>query len=203
MAARESPTPLVLLRTPGITWPGVVTASEDTADGGPEDVWASWADMFAQRGYTTVEVDISAVEDVPDGDGDITGVIKAASSALNDQIRLLAIPFAPVVIASGPGCLVAQAYVSDHPASGLVLVSPPPDEDPRGRREKKGEWKWPKFGYEPRFPICIVAPQGGMDAVMSTRVGKASEEGVRRGGKGVSVIQGYGVRSEKTRLVSA
>lgn len=198
MATRESPTPLVMLRTPSITWAGAAAGSaEETVDGGSEDVWSSWADMFAQRGYTTVEVDITASE-VTDGESDITGAIKAASSELNDQIRLLAIPFAPVVIASGPGCLVAQAYVSDYPASGLVLVSPPPDDDPRADQE----WKWPTFGFEPRFPICIVAPPGGIDAAKESRLGKAEALGVGRGGKGVSVIQGYGVRSEKTRLVS-
>ncbi|KAL1407469.1 hypothetical protein Q8F55_006902 [Vanrija albida] len=184
-APRESPTPLVLLRSPGITWPGVDKATEAE--------WAPWADMLSQRGYTTVEVDVSAAAD----EASPSPVI-AASKALNSQLRMLGIPFAPIVIASGPASLVAQAYVSDFPASGLVLVSPPPDADPRA--EGDAAWPWPEFSYEPHFPILLVGDEAALE---HTRVGRAAADGVGRGGKGVSLAPEIdGPRGDKTRYVS-
>ena len=44
---------------------------------------------------------------------------------LASHIRLLAIPFAPVIVARAGGTLIAQTYVSSHPASALLLISPP------------------------------------------------------------------------------
>lgn len=124
--------------------------------------------------------------------------LDAAAATLNQEIRLLAIPFAPVIIASGSSCLVAQTYIESYPASGLVLIDPPPDSDPRAAGDK--DFAWPKFSYEPRFPILIVARQGEEAKVVNeTRVGSASKDGVGRGGKGVEVVEevdGYG---DKTR----
>jgi hypothetical protein len=195
-AARECPTPLVLLRTPRLTYGG--------ADAAEAESFRSWADMFASRGYTAVEVDVSvdpnAESASTEGDGpSFPEPIKSAKTALNAQLRLLNIPFAPVVIASGPAGLVAQAYVSDHPASGLVLVDPPADEDPRD----KAAWAWPKFNYEPRFPILLVPTEEAASAAKGSRVGAAAEDGVGRGGQGVSIVAVEdGVRGEKTRMVS-
>ncbi|RSH86587.1 uncharacterized protein EHS24_004856 [Apiotrichum porosum] len=215
-APRECPTPLVLLRTPGLSLGsggasvGVSKATEET--------WYEWADMFATRGYTTVEVDVSVASapasaaDTANGSSDDSSTgngapsfpreIAAAKSALNDQIRLLNIPFAPIIVASGPSCLVAQAYISDHAASGLVLVSPPPDADPRTEATtQEAGWAYPRFTYEPRFPILLVAEPGQEEAVTASRVGSAAEDGVGRGGKGVSIqVATDGPRGEKTRM---
>lgn len=243
-APRESPTPLILLRTPGIAYPSPYASptspsSTATSAAEAEDTWRLWADMFSKRGWTTVEVDVSVSVPLstssPDSlsspaqtqaqdtaqeekEGGISAPIKAASDALSAQLRLLAIPFAPVIIASGPACLVAQAYVSDHPASGMVLIEPPPDQDPReaggagvggsvqfqGAKAAGGGAKpfaWPTFRYEPRFPILLVAPQGAEDAVRATRVGGVA--GQRPGGRGVSVmIEKDGARGDGTRMVS-
>lgn len=205
-APRECPTPLVLLRTPRLTYPVKDAAAAEAEN----EEYRNWAEMFALRGYTAVEVDISVFPEnatTPTEDGvvlesasgkDFPEPINSAKSALNDQLRLLNIPFAPVLIASGPAGLVAQAYVSDHRASGLVLIDPPADEDPRSG--EKG-WAWPAFTYEPRFPILLMPNNASVD---QTRVGRAAADGVGRGGKGVSVVPTKdGPRGEKTRLVSA
>jgi hypothetical protein len=186
-----------------------------------EETWYEWADMFATRGYTTVEVDVSVASapasaaDTANGSSDDSSngngapsfprEIAAAKSALNDQIRLLNIPFAPIIVASGSSCLVAQAYISDHAASGLVLVSPPPDADPRTEATtQEAGWAYPQFTYEPRFPILLVAEPGQEEAVTASRVGSAAEDGVGRGGKGVSIqVATEGPRGEKTRMVSS
>jgi hypothetical protein len=205
----------VLLRTPRLTY-GAAGAAHD------EDFHA-WADTFAARGYTAVEVDVTVTPPAEAQTASASGSasangsengsephdhiafpepIASAKRALNAQLRLLNIPFAPVLIASGPAGLVAQAYVSDHAASGLVLLDPPADEDPRRKDEAEATgWAWPKFNYEPRFPILLM---GEGEAVEGSRVGKAAAEGVRRGGQGVSVERLVdGVRGEKTRMVSS
>jgi len=202
-ASRECPTPLVLLRTPRLTY--------GETDPAHEESYRAWADTFAARGYTAVEVDVSvdpnagASETAANGESNGTDhasfpePINSAKAELNAQLRLLNIPFAPIVIASGPAGLVAQAYVSDHRASGLVLVDPPSDTDPR--KDKNG-WTWPQFNYEPRFPILLM-PAENPEAVKSSRVGKAAEEGVGRGGQGVQIQAVVdGVRGDGTRLVS-
>jgi hypothetical protein len=213
-AARECPTPLVLLRTPGLSFPAAQ----------PQDDWRQWADMFSLRGYTTVQVDVSVATsshlvgvEEPEGGAEaaaISGPVKQAASALNDQLRLLAIPYAPVIIAAGPGCLVAQAYVSDYRASGLVLIAPPPDEDPRGggvgvatggAKAAGGEaskpFAWPRFGFEPRFPILVMADAAGEGAVRASRLGREALDSP--GGRGVSVMtMKDGARGEGTRMVS-
>ncbi|CAK9781351.1 hypothetical protein CC85DRAFT_325853 [Cutaneotrichosporon oleaginosum] len=210
-APRECPTPLVLLRTPGLSFPSQPKETEDT--------WRVWADMFSMRGYTTVQVDVSVttsshLSPAPGGEGEekaISGPVKQAAAALNDQLRLLAIPYAPVIVASGSACLVAQAYVSDYRASGLVLVEPPPDEDPRGgvgvatagAKAAGGEaakpYAWPKFSFEPRFPVLVVASAENEAAVRASRLGREALE--RPGGRGVSVmLQKDGPRGEGTRM---
>lgn len=51
-AARESPTPLVFLQTPGVDWRDAARRPASDRD------WRNWADMFAQKGYTSVEIDV-------------------------------------------------------------------------------------------------------------------------------------------------
>lgn len=51
-AQRESPTPLIFLQTPGVDWKEAARRPR-----GHED-WRNWADMFAQKGYTSVEIDV-------------------------------------------------------------------------------------------------------------------------------------------------
>jgi hypothetical protein len=127
------------------------------------------------------------------------------TTLLASQIRLLAIPFPPILIASGASCLLTQAYIEDNPASGLVLVSPPPDQDPdtssSAGRVGVRDWEWPQFRYEGTFPILLIdGDEGGRSR---SRLGKMAENGVGRGGKGVSLERLVdGPRGEKSRVVS-
>lgn len=174
--------------------------------------------MFAEKGWMGVEIDIeagaaaaaAAAAETPSpgqdssrltptseagSEMDITSaghktLLRNMASALNSEIRLLAIPFAPVLLASGASTLLTQAYISDYPASGLVMVSPP-DAVQVGDK---------LFDYEPRFPILIVGDSQGQGY---GRLGEASKNGVGRGGKGVEIVGVKdGVRGDKTRIVS-
>lgn len=87
------------------------------------------------------------------------------------------------------------------------MLNPPPDTDIRinAEREREGGWEWPTFNYEPRFPILVLADEGRMKGLKEgSRVARAAEGGVWRGGKGVSVeVMGEGdERGEETRVVS-
>ncbi|GMK55775.1 hypothetical protein CspeluHIS016_0208310 [Cutaneotrichosporon spelunceum] len=184
-APRECPTPLVLLRTPGLGYGASPESSEP---------WKVWADMFALRGYTTVEVDVGV--SVPLVAESEQAGIKQAADTLDAQLRRLLVPFAPVIIASGPACLVAQAYVSDYRAGGLVVLEPPPDEDPRAEAKP---FAWPAFRFEPRFPILVMPPPGGEEGVRTSRLGMQALD--EPGGRGVSVIvEKDGPRGEETRM---
>ncbi|OCF31466.1 hypothetical protein I316_06868 [Kwoniella heveanensis BCC8398] len=147
MASRESPFPVVFVRAKGL---GLEEEGE----------WKDWSAMFSERGYTAVEIDIvpapsssippspssppppppttpssaddAATSDTPAPAAAQPQPFKPMTTTLATQIRLLSIPFPPIIIARGAGsALLAQAFVEDHPASGLVLINPPPDEDPR------------------------------------------------------------------------
>jgi hypothetical protein len=172
-APRESPFPLVFVRAKGIP-------SEPT-----EEVWSDWSGMFAEKGYTGIEIDITA----PSSAEETTkSVLDSMTTMLASQIRLMAIPFAPIIISSGPAStMLTQNYISSHGASGLVLVNP-----------LEGEKADEMFDYEPSFPILVV--NGGNKGGRLTR---AAEAGTGRGGKGVeveSIVDGE--RGEKTRVVS-
>lgn len=153
--------------------------------------------MFAEKGYTAIEIDIQPPPYSPLPFAMMVG-------ALATEIRLLAIPFPPVIVAEGMGCLLTQSYIGDNPASGLVMVNPPPDADPRKEKGAGGSWEWPVFNYEPHFPILVIAEKSNLPTLQSTnRVVKAAEAGVGRGGKGVSVEELVdGPRGEKSRVVS-
>lgn len=74
---------------------------------------------------------------------------------LRAKLRILGYSFPPVVFASGFASLIAQAYISSHPAQGLFLVSPPlsnaslyPGSLPTPLSE---------FNYELQFPVAVMA----------------------------------------------
>jgi hypothetical protein len=143
--------------------------------------------MFAEKGYTGIEIDITAPS--TSSSEETKSVLDSMTTMLASQIRLMAIPFAPIIISSGPAStMLTQNYISSHPASGLVLVNPLEGEEAEGM-----------FNYEPNFPLLVVNEGGKSQG----RLGVAAEKGVGRGGKGVeieSVVDGE--RGEKTRVVS-
>lgn len=197
-APRESPFPLVFVRARNV--PG------DTTD---ETKWADWSGMFAEKGYTGIEIDITAPSgetssssssgsDFSSGvstpgkvgtNEEFKSVLDSMTTMLASQIRLMAIPFAPIIISSGPSSTaLTQNYISSHPASGLVLVNP-----------SEGEREESMFNYEPSFPILVINDRGEHGG----RLGQAAIAGVGRGGKGVDVERIVdGERGEKTRVVS-
>ncbi|KAK4687275.1 hypothetical protein P7C73_g2845, partial [Tremellales sp. Uapishka_1] len=150
MAMRESPFPLILVRSRGLG----IGKQEEEEECVP---WSDWSAMFAEKGYTTLELDITG------------GPIEAASNALLSQIRLLAVPFPPILISSGTSCLLTQTYIGDHGASGIVLLNPPEDAVMT-------------FTYEPLFPILVLEDKGKNT---QSRLRGFAEKGMGRGGKGV------------------
>ena len=97
--------------------------------------------------------------------------------ALTSHIRLTMIPFAPVIFARGPGALIAQTYISSHPASGLLLISPPvSNAHLRSTSEAKGQnllpTHLPEFNFEPQFPCAILCTQQEAAALAGHRMWK-------------------------------
>lgn len=146
-------------------------------------------------------MDIAAPSQADTSDPAAPSPLKAMSSLLASQIRLLAIPFPPILMSSGDSCLLTQMYIEDNPASGLVLIDPPADNV--GESSGKGETRLPRFGYEPRFPILLMSTSGREAEIQESRLGKAAANGRSRGGKGVSLeVAGDGDRGHKSRIVS-
>ena len=156
-----------------------------SAEAGEEEIWADWSGMFAEKGYTGIEIDITA----PQEEMATKSVLDSMTTMLASQIRLMAIPFAPIIISSGgASTMLTQNYISSHPASGLVLVNP-----------LEGKEADEMFDYEPSFPILVVNGEGSSGG----RLARAAEQGTGRGGKGVEVEKVVdGERGEKTRVVS-
>ena len=73
---------------------------------------------------------------------------------VSSHIRLCGIPFPPVIIARSSASLIAQTYISSHPASGLILISPPPSNLSDSLQNLLPDL--PEFDFEPRFPIALV-----------------------------------------------
>jgi hypothetical protein len=73
---------------------------------------------------------------------------------LRAHIRLLAIPFAPVIVARGAGTLISQTYISSNSASGLLLIDPPPSNE--ALPAECLPTPLAEFDYEPLFPIAIL-----------------------------------------------
>lgn len=87
------------------------------------------------------------------------------------------IPFAPVIFARGPGALIAQTYISSHPASGLLLISPPVSNDQlRDSSKAQGQTllptTLPEFDFEPKFPCAILCTQQETTALAENRLWK-------------------------------
>ncbi|CAE6436486.1 unnamed protein product [Rhizoctonia solani] len=142
-APREVPRPLVIL-------------SAEQWDANSKDGMQDFAAMYAERGYTTLEIDLAPP---PPGDQCSLGIHRLARlmiyTDLASHVRLAAIPFPPVIIARAGACIIAQSYVESNPAYALALIEPPvsnsscvPNLLPTPIKE---------FAFEPRFPIAMVS----------------------------------------------
>ncbi|KDQ56226.1 hypothetical protein JAAARDRAFT_132477 [Jaapia argillacea MUCL 33604] len=138
LAPREVPTPLVFLSAR--SW------DEKSAVG-----MTAFASIFAEKGYTCLEIDLSKPKD---GVSSSESMMLTWQDELRHHIRLTSIPFAPVIVARAAGALIAQTYISSNPATGLVLISPPSSNSalPRSLLPNALE----EFNYEAKFPIALV-----------------------------------------------
>ncbi|PIL23075.1 hypothetical protein GSI_14383 [Ganoderma sinense ZZ0214-1] len=114
---------------------------------------ASW---FAEKGFTSLELDLGRPADASTSEA----LMKHYEFELASHIRLLAIPFAPVIVARGAGTLIAQTYISSYPASALLLISPPPSNSALAASDTDKSLlptALPEFDFEPRFPVAVMA----------------------------------------------
>ncbi|KDN51863.1 hypothetical protein RSAG8_00414, partial [Rhizoctonia solani AG-8 WAC10335] len=111
-APREVPRPLVIL-------------SAEQWDANSSDGMQDFAAMYAERGYTTLEVDLAPPPSVDQANKTSEALIEYLTKDLASHVRLAAIPFPPVIIARAGACIVAQSYIESNPAYALALIEPP------------------------------------------------------------------------------
>jgi len=109
-----------------------------------------------------MEIDLAA----PDEATTSEDLMQHYEDELSANIRLAAIPFPPVILARGSGALIAQTYISSHPASGLLLISPPVSNAELSSGSTgvlSGQPLLPtplrEFDFEPKFPCAILCSQ--------------------------------------------
>ncbi|KAI9062065.1 hypothetical protein FKP32DRAFT_1612745 [Trametes sanguinea] len=139
-APREVPTPLVFV-------------SSSSWDARSREGMSSFASWYAERGYTCLEIDLGKPADVSTSEA----LMSHYESELASHIRTLAIPFAPVIVSRAAGALIAQTYISSHPATGLLLVSPPPTN--ASVPQSLLPTPLTEFNFEPRFPCAIMCTE--------------------------------------------
>ncbi|EIN11124.1 hypothetical protein PUNSTDRAFT_101157 [Punctularia strigosozonata HHB-11173 SS5] len=170
---REVPTPLVFL-------------SSSAWDGASAQSMRDFASMFAERGYTCLEIDLGRPETIGSSEAliDLVVVLLIGSLAaeLRSHIRLTAIPFAPVLIARDGGTLIAQSYVESNPATGLIMISPPASNTSFATSYSSHSTRLPtplpEFTYEPKFPIAILgSPSEIVSLKRDHRLGKIGSQG--------------------------
>ncbi|KPV75407.1 uncharacterized protein RHOBADRAFT_43913 [Rhodotorula graminis WP1] len=124
------------------------------------DAWRPWIDRFAERGYSSILLDIdpAVVDTEPTSASRLDRLEQELVSLLRDPAA--SSPFPPLLFASGPSALVAETYVSSHPLSGLCLVSPLSAASAHPHLPRAFPTTLDDFNYEPGFPIAVVAPQG-------------------------------------------
>lgn len=131
--------------------------------------FASW---YAERGYTCLEIDLGKLEGASTSEALMSKYeagewshllinfhrrVSTRRTELASHIRLLAIPFAPVIVSRAGGTLIAQTYISSYPATGLLLISPPPSnaEAPSSLLPTP----LPEFDFEARFPCAVMCTE--------------------------------------------
>lgn len=151
-APREVPTPLVF-----------VSASQ--WDDSSAEGMRKFAGLFSERGYTCLEIDLALPEDRSSSDT----MMQHFEAELASHVRLAAIPFAPVIIARSAGTLIAQTYISSHPASGLILISPPATNAAVSSSGLLPS-PIPEFNFETKFPLTILCAEEEKDRLAENRL---------------------------------
>lgn len=116
--------------------------------------------MLAEKGHTCIEVDFGLPGE-SDKCSSSQNLVDRLSEELKSNLRLSGSPFPPVIFARGFASLIAQTYISSHPAQGLFLISPPLSNAslfPNVLPTPLGE-----FDYEPKFPVAVMARPADMD----------------------------------------
>ncbi|KZT07015.1 uncharacterized protein LAESUDRAFT_652041 [Laetiporus sulphureus 93-53] len=155
-APREVPTPLVFV-------------SSSKWDPRSQQGMRSFAAMFAERGFTCLEVDLAPPEDRTTSEALMQHFedepVTDPPLELSSHIHLTAIPFPPIILARESGALIAQTYISSHPASGLLLISPPSSNaalsSPTPTTTTSPLLPGPlrEFDFEPKFPCAILCSE--------------------------------------------
>ncbi|OCH84285.1 hypothetical protein OBBRIDRAFT_815523 [Obba rivulosa] len=156
--ARQSSSTTYILRTPLPSAPRevptpLVFVSSSKWDPSSRRGMTAFASLFAERGYTCLEVDLGP----PGATADSQELMQSFENELSSHIRLAAIPFAPVIIARSGSTLIAQTYISSHPASGLLLISPPASNT--DVPDSLLTSPLPEFNFEPKFPCAIMCTE--------------------------------------------
>jgi hypothetical protein len=119
--------------------------------------------------------------------------VNNSTPELRSHIRLLSIPFAPVIVSRGAGTLISQTYISSNPAHGLLLIDPPPSNaalsaSAPGETNAALPTPLSEFDYEPLFPIAILASTSSLSSLRSSHrllakpTGLKEEEPTPKGG---------------------
>ncbi|KAF9535868.1 hypothetical protein CPB83DRAFT_901530 [Crepidotus variabilis] len=140
-ATREVPTPLLFV-------------SSGEWDKNSTEGMTTLAAMLAEKGFTCIETNLARPLELS-SHNDSRRMMEHYESDLVSQFRLTSIPFPPVILARSSACLIAQTYISSHPASAMILINPP-----ASNKELQTEGKLPndleEFTYEPHFPIAVI-----------------------------------------------
>ncbi|CAE6423755.1 unnamed protein product [Rhizoctonia solani] len=158
-APREVPRPLVIL-------------SAERWDADSKDGMQDFAAMYAERGYTTLEIDLAPPPPEDAASKTSVALLEYLTKDLASHIRLAAIPFPPVIIARAGACIVAQSYVESNPAHALALIEPPISNS--SCVPKLLPTPTEEFTFEPRFPIAIISSP---DKIKDHRIVREGEEG--------------------------
>lgn len=87
------------------------------------------------------------------------------------QLRQSPSPFPPLLAAYGYGTILAQAYVSSHPLSALLLVDPPVNIAQAAKEQPVLKLHGVKeFDYEPFFPIALLTSRAKADNLEKHRL---------------------------------
>ncbi|BGP39835.1 hypothetical protein JCM10450v2_003805 [Rhodotorula kratochvilovae] len=122
--------------------------------------WQPWVDRFADRGYSSLLLDIDPAKANTQATSEerLAVLEQELVSLLRDPAA--SSPFPPLLFASSASSLLAETYVSSHPLSGLCLVSPFAAASAHTALPSAFPTQLKEFNYEPGFPIAVVAPEG-------------------------------------------